>query len=114
MLKKKTNLIPIDTAVVVELGKKEEKTDAGIILTDAYREKNEMMMTEGEIIAIGDRAFNELDKMDKFYPRIGDNVCFKRYSGIIFDCEVTKNIYRVVQDIDIYAMNNYKEVEIEE
>jgi co-chaperonin GroES (HSP10) len=113
MLKKKRDLYPIDTAVVINLGKKKNKTEGGIIFTDSYADKNELMLTEGKIEVAGEGAFKELKAAGLSYPEVGDNVCFKRYSGILFDCEVTGTIYRVVQDIDIYAIDNGEEVEVE-
>lgn len=119
MLKFKRDLIPLDTTVLIDLGKRSDRTEGGIIFIDEYRDKNEMTRTEGTILKLGDGAFKE--ERERFggissdlVAAVGDKVCFKRYSGILFDCEATGNLYRIVQDMDIYAIERGEYVEVGE
>jgi len=114
---RKLELVPIDTAVIADLKSISNTTEGGIYLTDVQKERTEMTQTEGVLSAIGDGAFEELKSRGYNYPKVGDLVYFKSHSGILVreDSRLKRNkLQRVMQDIDIYAINKGEEVEVED
>lgn len=109
--KKKLKISPFGTAVVVCVEKPKETTDAGIILTANVVERDQTEAANGIIVAMGDRAYEEDRLSDYKYPKIGDKICFKKYSGIIRTDKENDIEYRVLQDVDIYALEEYIEKE---
>jgi co-chaperonin GroES (HSP10) len=102
------DLVPVDKTVIIEIKKIEEKTEGGIFLTNSIVEKDQMLITEGIITAIGDYAFYDLKKVGFSHPKIGDKVFFKKYSGILHSDKETGKEYRLIQDSDIYALEKHE------
>jgi co-chaperonin GroES (HSP10) len=97
------DIIPIDSAVVVEIKKIEEKTAGGLIITKTTAERDQQYVDEGVLVAIGDLAFFEVRNNGGIAPNIGDMVYFKKHSGILHENADKTKIYRIIQDIDVYA-----------
>jgi len=104
------DLVPVDSAVIVELKKVDEKTKGGLIKLSSQMEKDQQYIDEGILVAIGDLAFYELKHNDGTVPPLGSRVFFKRHSGILHETEDKEKIYRIIQDIDIYAYEKKEEV----
>lgn len=96
------DFIPVDDCVVVEI-EKIEKERNGLALPEGYVEKQQMLIVEGILVGVGDLAFYDLDKYEKDYPKVGDKVYFKKYSGILHSNKENDREFRVIRDQDIYA-----------
>ena len=75
------------------------KSAGGIILaTDEMSEREQMANTTGEVVAIGDLAFQGEYEAPPF--KVGDKIIFAKYAGLMY---VGKdgNKYRMINDDDI-------------
>ena len=68
---------PLHDRVLVRRLEAEEKTAGGIIIPDNAKEKP----SEGEVIAVGDGAYNEDGDRIKPDVQAGDRVLFGKWSG---------------------------------
>ena len=68
---------PLHDRVVVRRLSAEEKTKGGIIIPDSAKEKP----AEGEIISVGEGAYNEDGDRIKPDVKAGDRVLFGKWSG---------------------------------
>lgn len=98
-----SKLRPIDDKVLVEIEKKQKKTSGGIQLPDEYINREQMKVTTGKIVALADLAFHDLKVNGAYYPKVGEDVFFKTYSGILISDKKEDKEYRIVSDIDIYC-----------
>ncbi|MER9713584.1 co-chaperone GroES [Mesorhizobium sp. M0174] len=73
----KSNFRPLHDRVVVRRVESEAKTAAGIIIPDTAKEKPQ----EGEIIAIGSGARDEVGKLVPLDVKAGDRILFGKWSG---------------------------------
>lgn len=70
-------LQPLGDRVVVQRLEAEEKTDGGIILPDAAKEKPQ----RGKVLAIGDGKIGDDGSRQKLQVKKGDVVVFTSYAG---------------------------------
>ena len=73
-----TNITPLGTRVLVKrIEPEEQKSEGGIFLPDTAKEKP----MEGEVIAVGEGAYN--DDGDRIKPdlKAGDKVLFGKWNG---------------------------------
>jgi co-chaperonin GroES (HSP10) len=93
---------------VVEIEKVGETyKDSSIVLPEDIQRRDQMSITEGIVAAIGDCAFLEIKNAGaKALPMIGDKVYFKKFSGILHSDKESGKEYRLIQDIDIYALES--------
>jgi len=68
---------PLHDRVVVKRINAEQKSAGGIIIPDSAKEKP----AEGEVIAVGDGAYNEDGDRIKPDVKVGDRVLFGKWSG---------------------------------
>ena len=68
---------PLHDRVLVRRIEAEEKTAGGIIIPDNAKEKP----AEGEVIAVGEGAYNEDGDRIKPDVKVGDRVLFGKWSG---------------------------------
>ena len=68
---------PLHDRVVVRRLESDEKTNGGIIIPDAAKEKPQ----EGEIVAVGSGARDESGKLVPLDVKKGDKVLFGKWSG---------------------------------
>ncbi|MBN9468226.1 MAG: co-chaperone GroES [Bosea sp.] len=68
---------PLHDRVVVKRIDAEEKTKGGIIIPDTAKEKPQ----EGEVVAIGPGARDEIGKLVPPDVKVGDRVLFGKWSG---------------------------------
>lgn len=68
---------PLHDRVVVRRIEAEEKTSGGIIIPDTAKEKPQ----EGEIVAVGPGARDEIGKLVELTVKAGDRVLFGKWSG---------------------------------
>ncbi|MCZ8172288.1 MAG: co-chaperone GroES [Novosphingobium sp.] len=68
---------PLHDRVLVRRVEAEEKTAGGIIIPDSAKEKP----AEGEVLAVGEGAYNEEGDRIKPDVKVGDRVLFGKWSG---------------------------------
>lgn len=68
---------PLHDRVVVKRLEGEEKTKGGIIIPDNAKEKPQ----EGEVVAVGPGARNDVGKLTPIDVKTGDRVLFGKWSG---------------------------------
>ena len=68
---------PLHDRVLVRRIEAEEKTAGGIIIPDSAKEKP----SEGEVIAVGEGAYNEDGDRIKPDVKVGDRILFGKWSG---------------------------------
>ena len=68
---------PLHDRVVVKRIDAEEKTKGGIIIPDTAKEKPQ----EGEVVAVGAGARDEIGKLVPLDVKVGDRVLFGKWSG---------------------------------
>lgn len=102
--------IPVAHRVLVKLDKidaEEQRSEAGIILrgglTDSEIRREMSAQEEGTVEAIGPNAFKGYGD-DTPWCEVGDKVFIVRYSGTNFVDEETKDMFRIINDEDIYAI----------
>ena len=91
------NLRPLADRVVLKQLEAEEKTQSGIILTGAAKEKPQ----EAEVIAVGPGGIVDGEKVE-MQVKIGDKVIYSKYAGT--DVTLDKEEYIIVKQSDILAI----------
>lgn len=95
-----SGLNPVEYNVVIEPDALETKTPGGIILL--AKERDELAVDEGVIVAISPHAFTYAEWGDTPPPQVGQRVLFNRYAGALHERRGRK--FRVVQDKAIVAV----------
>lgn len=96
----KSGIHPKGWAVLVSPIEVEQKTESGIVIADATRDKEQAAQNQGVLLEVGSFAWN-----DEPEPRaqLGDLVVFGKYKG-----EVLKGVdgswYRILNDKDVIAV----------
>ncbi|MDA3731047.1 co-chaperone GroES [Niameybacter massiliensis] len=91
------NLRPLGDRVVLKHLEAEEKTQSGIILTGAAKEKPQ----EAEVIAVGPGGIVDGEKVE-MQVKVGDKVIYSKYAGT--DVTLDKEEYIIVKQSDILAI----------
>lgn len=68
---------PLHDRILVRRVESEEKTKGGIIIPDTAKEKPQ----EGEVIAVGPGARNEVGQVQPLDVKPGDRILFGKWSG---------------------------------
>ena len=92
-----TNIRPLDDRIVVEVTEAEERTQGGIILPDAAKEKPQRgkvkAVGSGRLLKNGERAALTLKK--------GDTIIFGKYAGT--DVEVAGKELKILRENEVLA-----------
>lgn len=102
----KTKIIPVGWQVLVSIEKVAEKTRSGLYVPQNARERQQMQMTEGKIVAIGDEAWGKYEEKS-FRPEAGDWVIFAKYGGYeikLYEGTPDEQEFRLLNDQDIFAV----------
>lgn len=91
-------LQPLDDRIVVEQKKADEKTLGGIILPTAAQERP----TIGRCLAVGPGRLLESGRRADVSVKIGDEVCYSKYSGTEVEYDGRK--YTVIRESDVLAV----------
>jgi len=60
----------------------QEKTKGGIILTDSTRDDMAYLTTVGQVVAMGDLAYHDMEKFPKGpWCELNDYVCYGKHAG---------------------------------
>lgn len=87
---------------MIEVKKVEEKTEGGIILSQATTEKEQHGAYEGTVLAIGKLCWKDILDGEP-WCEVGDKVLFHRYSGARVDPSLEDRRV-LVSDLDILAV----------
>ena len=101
----KSGLVPVDFKVLLEQHKTEEITEGGIVLSLDTVEKEQWKVSRCDVIAIGGRAFTNLDGVTwpGEIPQVGDTVITREYCGFTISGEDGEK-YQLCNDKDILAI----------
>ncbi len=89
---------PLHDRVLVRRIDAEEKTAGGIIIPDTAKEKPQ----EGEIIAAGPGARNELGQLVPLDVKTGDRVLFGKWSGT--EVKIDGQDYLIMKESDLLGV----------
>lgn len=95
----KCKLTPLDHFIIIKEYEVNEKSDGGIVMPETYKEQWQLAITEGEIIALGENAFDYLQNK----PKVGDWVLFNKYEG--HGRQYKDGYFRSMLDTKLYAMS---------
>lgn len=86
--------------LVVKLKKVEERTASGIIIASARVEREQEAMQEATVVDVGPEAFKQFG--DTQWCKKGDLVLIQKYSGAIIPDIEEDEVYRVINDQDVW------------
>ncbi len=89
---------PLYDRVLVKRIEVEEKTESGIIIPDAAKEKP----MQGEIIATGEGRVSDDGKVIPLKVKAGDKVLFSKYAGT--EVKIKGEEYLIMREDDIMAI----------
>ena len=95
---KKLKFRPLHDRVVVRRVDSETKTAGGIILPDTAQEKP----SEGEIIAVGSGARDEVGKLIPLDVKTGDKILFGKWSGT--EIKINSEELLIMKESDIMCV----------
>ena len=91
------NLKPLSDRVIIKHLEAEEKTQSGIILTGAAKEKPQ----EAVVVAVGPGGIVDGEKVE-MQVKVGDKVIYSKYAGT--EVSLEKEEYVIVRQGDILAI----------
>lgn len=94
----KTTIKPLFANVLIKPLSPEEKTTGGIYLPETVKEKPQI----GEVMAVGDGAFNEDGERVKMSVKVGQQVMYKKWGGN--EVKVNNEEWMMVEEKDILAI----------
>ncbi len=89
---------PLYDRVLVKRLEIEEKTEGGIIIPDAAKEKP----MQGEVIAVGEGKVSDDGKVIPLKVKVGDRVLFSKYAGT--EVKIKGEEYLIMREDDIMAI----------
>jgi chaperonin GroES len=95
-------IVPQGHRVLVRPDKKEQKTAGGIIIAEQIREKEELAGIFGTLVSIGPDSWKAFGDGQP-WAKVGDRVVFSKYGGIVLEDPDDKELYRLLNDDDIYC-----------
>ncbi len=93
---------PLHDRVLIKVLDSEEKTSGGIIIPDSAKEKPQ----EGEVVAAGPGAMNEVGKLTPMDVKVGDIVLFGKWSGT--EVKIDGKEYSIMKESDIMGISKSK------
>ena len=93
---------PLHDRVLIKVLDSEEKTSGGIIIPDTAKEKPQ----EGEVVAVGPGAINDVGKLTPMDVKVGDIVLFGKWSGT--EVKIDDKEYSIMKESDIMGVSKSK------
>lgn len=90
---------PVRCVAMIKPDVVEDRSAGGLYLPDSARDRNQVAMDKGELVAIGEGFFEDLKGP---VPRIGDKVMFDKYAGSLVT--IDRENYRLCNDDNIIAI----------
>lgn len=92
-------LLPLNDRLIIDAGKKEEKTASGLILPEtASQERPE----QGTVIAVGPGRLDDKGNRVPMTVKVGNKIVFKKYSPD--EVKVDDKEYLVISESDVLAV----------
>ncbi len=98
MAKKKIKVEPLDDRVMILRLEAEDKTEGGILLPEAAKEKPQ----KGEVVAVGTGKLLEDGSRAKMSLKKGDVVLFGKYAGT--EVKIDGEDYSIMSECDVLAV----------
>ena len=92
------NFRPLGDRVLIKRVEDESKTEGGIIIPDAAKEKAQT----AEVIAVGPGRYDAQGKLIPMNVKVGDLVYFGKYSGTEIDLD--GETYVILRESDVLAV----------
>jgi chaperonin GroES len=95
---------PVRQVAMIKPDKVEDKSAGGLFIPDTARDRLQVAVDRGELIAHGDGFFEDLPGP---IPKVGDKVLFDRYAGSLITIQGDDGIrqnYRLCNDDKIIAI----------
>ncbi|RMF28432.1 MAG: co-chaperone GroES [Cyanobacteria bacterium J083] len=92
-----SKLNPLGDRVLVKITESQEKTEGGILLPDAAKEKPQV----GEVVAVGPGKRKEDGSYIAPEVKVGDKVLYSKYAGT--DIKIAGEEYVLLSEKDILA-----------
>lgn len=95
---------PTRTVALIKPDKVEDKSAGGLYLPEVARDRLQVAVDRGELIAFGEGFFSDLPGP---VPKVGDKVLFDRYAGSLITIKQddgTRQDYRLCNDENIVAI----------
>ena len=96
-----TKVIPAGHRVLVKPDSVEEKSQGGIIIQHANKDRVEEAQVTGTIVAIGPQAWKDFSDGTP-WAKVGDRVLFAKFGG--FSVSIVGEKHRIMNDEDITAI----------
>lgn len=90
-------LKPLDDRVIIEIEEAEEKTEGGIVLPDAAKEKPQ----RGKVVAVGNGKLLDNGERLALTLKEGDRILFGKYSGT--EVKYDGKEYKILKESDVLA-----------
>ena len=90
---------PVRCVALIKPDKVEDKSAGGLYLPESARERDQIAMDKGVLVAIGEGFF---DGLSGPVPEVGDKIMFDKYAGSLVTIDRDK--YRLVNDDKIIAI----------
>jgi len=100
-----SGFLPLDTKVLVLPDTIDDTSEGGIVLTSDTIKQNDLAVTEGYLVDIGNAAFNDYSSEDSDLEVMmpGARVVWAIYAGQMLEGEDGK-MYRLINDTDLAAI----------
>ena len=92
--------VPTGHRILVKVDQVERKTQSGIIIADAYADKEQLGQDAGTVVEVGNTAYADQESP---WCSVGDYIKFGRYAGQLITPDESEDgiEYRVLNDLDI-------------
>jgi len=89
---------PLHDRVLIRRLESDQKSKGGIIIPDTAKEKPQ----EGEVVAVGPGARDELGKVQPLDVKVGDRIVFGKWSGT--EIKIEGEDFLVIKESDIIGV----------
>lgn len=101
-------VLPVNYKIIVEIDEKEEYSEGGILMTTTNRDREKFGSDIGRVVHIGKTAYKDEAFGGQPEFKVGDKVCFIRYTGYTVPTE-DGTLRRALTDSDIIGVVVEKE-----
>lgn len=101
-----SDIRPVEYKAVILPDKVEDTTSGGILLPDSVRDRYEISMDKGVIVAVGEGFFQSLPGP---VPCVGDRIMFDKHKGALVSVQINGRMekVRIINDKDVCAILGY-------
>lgn len=89
---------PLQDRILVERSEDESKTESGIIIPDAAKEKPQ----KGKVVAVGNGKVLDNGTVQPLDVKVGDTILFSKYSGS--EVKIDGKEYAIMREDDVLGV----------